>query len=181
MSELLQMSGRHLERQIKSREVIVFITSPNRITSYHIDTECNFLLQVRGEKQISVFDRNDREVLTELELERFWSVDTNAAVYKPQFQDRAATWTLRPGGGVHIPVNCPHWLRNADNVSVSVSINFRYVDGVRGDLYRANHVLRRLGLRPRPPFASATIDRLKRPLGAGARHLRRLRRGRDVD
>src|SRR5438270_332982 len=83
---------------------IIFITSPLRVSSYHIDRECNFLLQIRGAKTIHVFDQNDREVLSEQELESFWTVDNNAAVYKPQLQNRANSYLLQPGCGVHIPV-----------------------------------------------------------------------------
>lgn len=181
IGELLELTGKELEQQIQSQEVIVFITSPRRVTAYHIDTECNFLLQVHGEKQIHIFDRDDRDVLPETELERFWAVDTNAAIYKPALQERASTTLLRPGDGVHIPVNCPHWLQNGDDVSISVSINFRYRDGLRGDLYRANYYLRKLGLHPKPPFQSPARDGAKRMLGALARRSRKLRYGRAVD
>ena len=45
MSDVLEVSGRELERRMRRREAIVFITSPNRLTAYHIDSENNFLLQ----------------------------------------------------------------------------------------------------------------------------------------
>ena len=53
-----------------------------------------------GSKTINIFDREDREVLTEEEIERFWSVDNNAARYKEQYQERARAYHLRPGDGV---------------------------------------------------------------------------------
>ena len=77
--------------------IIFFVTSPKRVTSYHIDRECNFLLQIGGEKELFVFDREDKEVLPEEEIERFWSVDNNAAVYKQQLQSWAITYKLTPG------------------------------------------------------------------------------------
>ena len=55
------------------REGFVFISSPGSVTPYHMDPECNFLLQIRGKKQVSLFDGNDRSVLAEPELERFYA------------------------------------------------------------------------------------------------------------
>jgi hypothetical protein len=161
MAELQEFTGLKLERVMKVQEVILFITSPKRITTYHIDRECSLLLQIQGDKQISIFDRNDREVLSEEEIERFWSVDHNAPRYKPELQHHATVYELRPGNGVHIPVNAPHWVQNGDNISVSLNVNFQYRDAMRANLYRLNFVLRRMGLRPTPPGASRVKDMVK--------------------
>ncbi|HEY6430578.1 MAG TPA: hypothetical protein VIZ17_01230 [Acetobacteraceae bacterium] len=174
ISDILEMTGREVDRIIKKKEIILFITSPNRITTYHIDRECNFLLQIKGQKEISVFSREDREVLPETELERFWTADNNAPIYRPHFQDRADVVMLNPGTGIHIPVNAPHWLKNGDNISVTASFNFQFRDSVRADLYRANYYFRRLGLHPRPPFASPVADVVRQPLGALAYKARQL-------
>jgi hypothetical protein len=165
MSDILEVSGRELERKMRRKEVIVFITSPNRLTTYHIDSENNFLLQLSGTKEINLFPPEDREVTTEQEIELFYSVDTNAATYKPQLQHRAEVLMMEPGMGVHIPVNAPHWLKNGDNISISVSINYHSYDSERAAIYRTNHYLRRIGLNPTPPFRSPMLDQLKRPVG----------------
>ena len=165
MSDILEVSGRELERKMRRKEVIVFITSPNRLTTYHIDSENNFLLQLSGKKEINLFRPEDREVTTDEEIECFYSIDTNAAIYKPELQHRAEVLTMEPGMGVHIPVNAPHWLRNGDNISISVSINYHGYDSERAAIYRTNHYLRRLGLTPTPPFRSPVVDQLKRPIG----------------
>jgi hypothetical protein len=108
-----------------------------------------------------VFDQNDRDVLPEAEVERFWAVDTNAALYKPEFQDRATPFRLAPGNGVHIPVNAPHWVRNDDNVSISLSVNFMWKDSDRANIYYANYLMRKLGMNPRPPRHSRFSDAAK--------------------
>ena len=161
LDEVKRLSGRSIDQDKKSQEAMIFLTSPLRVTSYHLDRECNFLMQVRGEKQINVFDRDDREVVPEEELETFWSKDNNAGIYKPQFQDRAYVFTMRPGTGVHIPVNCPHWLKNGNNVSISFSISYQYEDRRRKNVYQANYYLRKLGLKPTPPGSSELLDSLK--------------------
>lgn len=161
LAEIKSYIGPAIESQIMVEDIIIFVTSPKRVTSYHIDRECNFLLQIRGTKTLHVFDREDREVLTEQEIERFWSVDFNAAVYKPKLQDRANSYKLAPGTGVHIPVNCPHWIENDDNISISLSVNFQFQDPFRANVYRANFLLRKLGLHPTPPGRSAVLDSVK--------------------
>lgn len=161
LAELKTQMGPGIDSQIMVEDIIIFVTSPKRVTTYHIDRECNFLLQIRGAKTLHVFDREDREVLSEQEIERFWAVDFNAAVYKPHLQHRARSYKLVPGMGVHIPVNCPHWLENDDNVSVSLSINFQFKDSLRANAYRANFLLRKLGLRPTPPGQSRVLDTVK--------------------
>ncbi|MBW4027379.1 cupin-like domain-containing protein [Acidipila rosea] len=161
MHEVSEKTGRDIMKEQKQMDAILFITSPNRVTSYHIDRECNFLLQVSGDKQISVFDREDREVLPEEEIETFWSVDNNAARYRPEYQNRASVYDLSPGKGIHIPVNCPHWLRNGNNISISFSVSYQFKDTRRKYIYQSNHYLRKMGLKPTPPGLSPAKDKVK--------------------
>jgi hypothetical protein len=78
LDEVAQRSGLDLNKLMKLQNAIVFMNSPNRISSYHIDRECDCLLQLRGTKAVSVFDRADRAVLPEEEIERFWAGDRQA-------------------------------------------------------------------------------------------------------
>jgi hypothetical protein len=168
MAEVHELAGPQLRKQVSFEEVILFITSPNRLTTYHIDRECNFIAQVRGDKTIYIFDREDREVLPEPEIERFWAVDNNAAVYKKELQHHADSFVLRPGNGVHLPVNAPHWLQNHDNISVTASLNFKFNDSRLANIYRANYALRKLGLDPMPPGKSPARDSVKRSVVTAA-------------
>jgi hypothetical protein len=161
LAELEELIGIDLRKGMKSRAAIVFITSPNRISAYHIDRECNFLLQVHGDKQISIFDRFDRTVLPEEEIERFWTVDNNAAIYKEQHQDRAVVYDFKPGTGVHIPVNAPHWVKNGNNISVTIAMTFQFHDSALANIYRTNYFLRKVGIVPTPPGRSRIRDTLK--------------------
>src|SRR5215472_4203237 len=161
MAEIQSLLGRDLKREMKGDEVIIFITSPNRVTTYHIDRECNFLLQIHGDKRISVFDQTDRDILSEKEIERFWTVDNNAAIYKEQYQNRATVYSLTPGRAIHIPVNAPHWVQNGNNISVSLSVNFQFRETFPANVYRANFLLRKLGMSPAPPGQSRVRDAIK--------------------
>lgn len=161
MQQVQRLSGYNLFNDVKIRNAYIFITSPHRVTTYHIDFQCGFLLQLHGDKTIHVFDQSDRELLTEEELERFWAKDTNAAVYKPELQNRATTVLLKPGIGVHVPANAPHWLQNGDDISVSLSLNFQFRNTKLANIYRSNYYLRKLGLTPTPPGRSWILDRAK--------------------
>lgn len=174
MAELKALIGKDLGPYIKRDEMIIFITSPKRISSYHIDRECNFLLQIHGEKTIHVFDQKDREVLPETEIETFWASDNNAPKYRPQYQNRANTYVLRPGTGVHIPVNAPHWLQNGDDISISLSVSFQFKDSVLANIYRANYFLRKLGLHPTPPGMSGARDGFKKVTFGGLVKMRQV-------
>jgi len=67
MSDILEVGGHELERNMRYKKVDVFVTSPKRVTTYHIDSESGFLLQIAGSKEISLFRSDDREVLPEEE------------------------------------------------------------------------------------------------------------------
>ena len=75
----------------------ILIASPHRITSYHIDSDVNYLLQIAGDKSFSVFDQTDRALITDEELERYFSGDESAACFKPDRQTEA-TASRSPGG-----------------------------------------------------------------------------------
>lgn len=159
--ELAGNAGRELFKKIKWFEAIVFITSPKRITEYHIDRECSWILQIRGDKRIHLFDRADKDVVPDEELERFYAVDNRASEYKPQFEERALVYSMVPGTGVHIPVNTPHWLQNGDNVSITLNVNFQFHDSEMSNLYKANYYLRQAGLQPSQPGTHRIGDRFK--------------------
>jgi hypothetical protein len=132
----------------------------------------------RGRKEISIFNRYDREVLPEDEIERSWAADTNAAIYKPELQSRADVVTLSPGVGVHIPVNAPHWVQNGGDISVSAAILYHWWNSAYANVYAANYVLRtKFRITPTPPFRSAVLDAVKQPVGAAFLWARNRRHG----
>ena len=61
MREFEGLTGVNFKKVMRMEDALIFVTSPRRVTPYHIDRECNFLLQIRGEKNLYVFDRNDQE------------------------------------------------------------------------------------------------------------------------
>jgi hypothetical protein len=166
LDELLDQIKPHADRLhpgMRDRQGFIFITSPGSVTPFHMDNEYNFLLQIRGEKTVHMWDPNDRLVLPEETIEQFHGdfVHRNLT-FRDEFMATAWVLPLGPGRGLHFPVNAPHWIKNGDGVSISFSITF---DGdpahQRKLVYILNHRLRKLGLRPQPYGAWPARDRLK--------------------
>jgi len=130
---------------------------------YHIDHECNFLLQIAGSKAVRMLPPNDPTVIQELDLERFYAGGSrNLLRLDSQAEAKASSFELTPGLGLHFPITAPHWVKNGPAVSISFSITLRTSQSVRREiLYRINHRLRMLGLHPRPVGSSQSADNIK--------------------
>jgi ribosomal protein L16 Arg81 hydroxylase len=144
---------------MRQRQAFIFISSPGSVTPYHIDHEYNFLLQIRGTKQMSIFDRS---VLAEETLERFYRGEHRNLVFDAERAGQGNTFELAPGQGVHVPVNAPHYVKNGPEASVSFSITFRTPQGDRrSTVYRVNERMRSIGIKPRPVGQAPLVDRAK--------------------
>jgi hypothetical protein len=149
------------ERYRKPRCTLI-LASPGRVTPYHADGEVNLLMQVRGTKQFYVFDGNDPEILSAEVLEKFFGAgEMYVADHSSERQKRAVLFELRPGSGVHVPLAFPHWAQNGPEVSVAVSINFRFIRSDQENIYRVNYLLRRLGFNPSKPGTNKMVDAAK--------------------
>jgi oxalate decarboxylase/phosphoglucose isomerase-like protein (cupin superfamily) len=167
---------------MSGKEGFIFVSSPGSVTPYHMDPEENFLLQIRGHKSMSVFDREDRAILSEEEIERFLGGAHRNLAFREEAQAKARVFELTPGLGVHVPVTCPHWVQNGSEVSVSFSITFQTRASMsRAHAHRMNAELRRWGYVPAPVGRSRWLDaakqlayrtktRVERMLGIGTAH-----------
>ncbi len=153
------------------REAFIFVSSAGSTTPFHIDPEYNFLLQIRGTKSMTVFDRADRAVISEQTLEKYYSGAHRNLEFKPEYEAKGQTFELAPGTGLHVPVTAPHFVKNGDQVSISLSITFQNPENERRrTLYHANAELRKRGLNP----AGAGESKLRDGVKVGAyRALRR--------
>jgi hypothetical protein len=162
LAELEEAVGVSLRSDAALWRATIIVGSPHRVTPYHIDGEANFLFQLRGEKTMSVFDPTDRTILTDVELENFYSGDFSAAKYKPERQDDAFSFAFPPGRAVHVPLHAPHWVKNGDNVSVAMSVNCTLHSKAHlAQLYRFNRLMRKSGIAPASPGSSPWQDRIK--------------------
>ena len=163
-----EVSAPDQRKLLNNPEMLVLITSPNRITSFHFDAEVNFLVQIQGSKQVWVCDPFDRDTVTDEEIERYYAGHQNAGTYKPGVESRASHHHLQPGEAVHIPTHGAHWVRNDNNVSVSLSLNFEFPPSMYRYPALANYGLRRFGIRPTPLGGLAESSPLKALAGGVA-------------
>jgi len=173
----VQAHSEPLEPGMFDRAGAIFISSPGSVTPYHLDAEYNFLFQLRGAKTISVFDANDRSILSEEELEEraaLAQVHRNM-VFKDEYQKKAMVFELTTGFTLHVPATAPHWVKNGPNVSVSFSAGFSTrLEHRLERIRRFNRGLRRLGLRPAPVGRCGFCDGVKHQANRAWAKVRRL-------
>jgi hypothetical protein len=155
------------------REAYIFVSSPNAVTPFHFDNEYNFLLQIRGKKRLYQWDRADRSVVSERQLEAFYVGAHRNLPFRDELMTKAVGYDLCPGDGLHVPIAAPHWVKNGPSVSVSFSVTFRNEDSERlASAYCVNSRLRKLGIEPLPPGRSKWRDELKHDFYRIARRAR---------
>ena len=170
-ADLAELSGPGLKDDtIIKKEGFIFITSPGKITPYHIDPQWSVLMQIRGLKSYVMAEADDRENLPEGEIARLSLGDPNAAVYRPEFAARSVQYDLYPGDATQQPVHAPHSARVGDQFSISFSIAVitKNVD-IHRHAIMVNHLLRKAGGTPTPIGQNPGSDRWKFFLARGLR------------
>jgi len=162
LARVVAFSGGQMRQEVMVGEVLILIASPNRLTSYHMDVECNFVVQVAGSKTLWVYDHTDPTLVSHEQREQYHMGNHNSIIYQESRQCDATAYELHAGHGVHIPVFAPHWARNHDNISVALSVNYE-LRQMRAEkrIYRVNNVLHKMGASPTPPGFSRWRDRVK--------------------
>ena len=184
LASVVALSGEQMRQEVVVGETTILISSPNRLTPYHMDDDCNFLMQAVGNKTLWVYDHNDRTLVSHEEREQHHMGNHNSIVYQESRLCDATAYELDAGYGVHIPVFAPHWVRNHDNISIALSVNYQLRPMlVEKRIYQVNSLLRKLGATPTPPRISPWRDRLKLAASHGlyaAYHLVRRKRSHPV-
>jgi len=155
------------------REAFIFLSSPGSVTPFHMDPEHNILLQIRGEKTMTVFPAGDEELVPAVQSEAFHAGGHRNLDWRDAFRDRGMAVTLLPGDAIHVPVKAPHFVENGPVVSVSLSVTWRSDRSVaEGELHSLNGLLRRrrlpvgrIGARPEAQGMRRIAYRIMRKLG----------------
>lgn len=151
----------------------IFVSSPDAVTPYHMDPEHNILLQIRGQKTMTVFPSVDGELLSDVDHERYHMGGHRNLVWRDEFARKGKAYDLNPGEAVYVPVKSPHWVKVGPELSISMSVTWRSNWSYReADARGFNHVARRFGLKPSAPgryphqnYAKAFAFRAMRRLG----------------
>jgi hypothetical protein len=130
-----------------NREAFIFLSSPGSVTPFHMDPEHNILLQIRGEKVMTVFPAGDEELTPAQQSEAFHAGGHRNLAWRDEFRRRGTAVRLLPGDAIHVPVKAPHFVENGPRVSVSLSVTWRSERSVaESELHGLNAMLRRRGL-----------------------------------
>lgn len=134
------------------REAFVFISSPGAVTPFHMDPEHNILMQLRGEKTMTLFPAADPDLTPGALQEAFHRGSHRNLPYHDDFAPKGQPIRLTPGDALYVPVKAPHWVQNGPEPSISLSVTWRSEWSYReADAHALNAVLRRAGLRPAMP------------------------------
>lgn len=155
------------------REAFIFISSPRSVTPFHMDPEHNILLQIRGEKTMTIFPAADVETVPPEQSEAFARGGNRNLVWDDRFLDRGMAVHLVAGDAVLVPVKAPHFVQNGDAVSVSLSVTWRSVRSIaEGELHSLNATLRarslplvRVDRRPEKQWIGRAFYRIVSRLG----------------
>jgi hypothetical protein len=148
------------------RQAFIFLSSKAAYTPFHFDPDYNFLLQIRGQKTIFMWDPLDRYVLPTSAIDSYYVGEgSNPAYanrdqkYREEFMQRAWRLPMRAGQGVHFPLHAPHAVKTESDVSISLSITFRTARSQVGAMvHGANWHVRRFGITPPEPGRSRFWD-----------------------
>ncbi len=154
----------------------IFVSSPGSMTPFHFDPEHNILMQLRGKKVMTMFPAGDARFAPDEVHESYQTGgEFRNLTWDDAFLADGKEWHLTPGDALFVPVMAPHFVRNGDSVSISLSITWRsewtYAEA---DARAFNRLVRKLGLRPKAPgrypasnLGKAYVWRAVRKLGLG--------------
>lgn len=154
-------------------EAFLFLSSPGSITPFHMDPEHNILLQIEGEKTMTVFPAGDGQLVPVRQSEGFHLGGHRNLAWDDSFIAKGEAIRLLPGDAISVPVKAPHFVQNGPRVSVSFSITWRSCRSIaEGDLHSLNARLRKLSLpvlkvgkRPERQILARFIAGITRRLG----------------
>ncbi len=143
-------------------QAYIFVSSPNAVTPYHFDPEHNILLQVRGQKTMTVFPAGDQRFAPASAHENYHLGGHRNLQWDDSFMVSGTPFDLSPGQAVFVPVMAPHFVQNGPEPSISLSITWRSEwSYAEADAHAFNRLLRRFGMSPTPPGRYPAQNRVK--------------------
>lgn len=129
------------------REAFIFVSSPGSITPFHLDPEHNILIQVEGSKMMTVFPQVHDRIATAEAHEAFHHSGNYTLPWDESYAELGTEHRLDAGDALYVPVKAPHFVRNGDAPSISLSITWRSAwSWDEADARNFNRVMRNIGL-----------------------------------
>lgn len=142
-------------------EGYLFVSSPNSTTPFHLDSEDNFFVQIHGEKFFYIYDNEDRTIADDDAIEHSLTRHRNLK-YDESFEARGVEFHMFGGDGCYVPYKWPHWVRTANEYSISMAITWRSKAVHRDiNLQFCNSMLRKLGFPQKAPGYNPAWDSVK--------------------
>ena len=151
LGELEEYIVRKTGRMMKTQG-FVFVSSPDAVTPYHFDPEHNILLQLTGQKAMTVFPAGDALFAPDRVHEGYHTGGARELTWRDELACHGQTFRLAEGEAIYVPVMAPHHVKNGPVPSISLSITWRSEwSFAEADARALNGLLRRWGFDPRPP------------------------------
>ena len=134
-------------------EGFIFVSSPGAITPFHFDPEHNILLQIRGNKVLTLFPADDENIVAPQDHEAFaYGEHHRNLEWRDDVSALGIPMSLTPGEALYVPVKMPHWVKNGPEVSISLSVTWRSDWSVaESDARALNALIRKVGISPATP------------------------------
>ena len=140
----------------------VFISSPNSMTPYHFDPEHNILLQIQGRKTMTVFAAGDPRFAPAAAHEQYHIGGPRNLIWQDSYLPFGSKHELMPGDAIFVPVMAPHFVRNGDAPSLSLSITWRSDwSFAESEAHAFNALCRKFGFNLAPPKRYPAQNRTK--------------------
>jgi hypothetical protein len=151
LGELEELIVRRTGRMMKTQGFI-FVSSPDAVTPYHFDPEHNILLQLTGQKAMTVFPAGNPVCAPDSVHETYHTGGARELAWRDELADHGQTFRLAEGEAIYVPVMAPHHVKNGPVPSISLSITWRSEwSFAEADARAFNSLLRQWGFDPRPP------------------------------
>ena len=145
--EIVRKTGRMMKTQ-----GFIFVSSPDAVTPYHFDPEHNILLQLTGQKAMTVFPAGDALFAPDHVHETYHTGGPRELAWRDELACHGQTFRLAEGEAIYVPVMAPHHVKNGPVPSISLSITWRSEwSFAEADARSFNAVLRKAGFEPSPP------------------------------
>lgn len=126
------------------RSANLLVSSPNAKVYYHADAPLNMLWHLRGEKRVWVYPCDERFAPREWVEMLFTRESDDDLPYRPEFDQFATAYDLRPGEMLTWPQNMPHRVENLGGLCVSLTTEHYTPQAMKKRMtYLANRHLRK--------------------------------------